>query len=353
MTPDEIQAARNQTLHMFLSKSEPLTDEDISNLRSNRRKTATRNWIARKGCIRGGAQGIELAVKVARRNHTGSQIACFEGGYHGRSAFTSQLSASHRYRHAIGDWRIPVFRLPYPDCDQCRFSQTRPSCHLECVSYLRQTLSSEVAGLAGVRDDVIAFLVEPILNAGGIVIPDPAYLEAAVEEFQSAGAIIIVDETFCGWYRTGPEFGFMRYNIKLDIVVLGKALTNGIVPLISCVWARDPLMLPSVFPPGTHSATYVNNVFSMAIANSVLDRYEDADGLREIVCALEFRLGEILRYIAGKFSIVNSVHVVGGAARLLLTSNAASAVLDAAREAGAADRVDGFSGLLLARSLTA
>jgi 4-aminobutyrate aminotransferase-like enzyme len=136
----------------------------------------------------GGAQGIELALKIVRANSLGTQFAVFEGGYHGRSGFASQFSASHRYRQAVGEWRLPIVRLPYPDCEQCRFSRKRTHCNNECIAFADGLISSEIGGLAARGSlDVAALLIEPVLNAGGIVWPDPQYLEAIVDRMRERG----------------------------------------------------------------------------------------------------------------------------------------------------------------------
>jgi len=291
----------------------------------------------------GGAQGIELAIKIARSNTGGGAFLVFEGGYHGRSGFTSQLSASPRYRRLLGGG-APVVRLPYPDCEQCRFGRTRATCATECVAFTDALLEQETAGVVAGdgRTDVCALVIEPVLNAGGMVFPDPAYLEAVVAQARRRGALIVVDEVFTGLHRTGPMFGFQHYDLEPDLVVLSKALGNGIAP-ISCVWAREPLAAPTRFAPGTHSTTYANNPLGHAVALTVLDRYQRDDIPARVAC-LETWLRDALRALAAAHEIVESVTVRGATARLLLRRPLAGAVRAAARRIGHR----GYHGLLVA-----
>lgn len=314
--------------------------------------TKINNELGIKGKVAfeiGGAQGVELALKVVKKNSNKSQVVVFEGGYHGRSAYTSQFSASHRYRAINGDWRIPICRLPYPDCEQCRFEKRRSSCNLECISYLKSLFKSEVTGV--VRNDgecdISAFILEPVLNAGGVVIPDKEYLKTAVDMLKSMGALIVVDEIFTGFYRTGKFLALQHYDIKPDIVIMSKAIVNGCTPF-SCVWAREELMDIEKFTPGTHSATYVNNTLGVSVANTVLQRYENWTTCEEDVKNLEARMKDIINDIAGKFSIIESGNVIGGFGRLLLKKNVAKDIVDLATTISIDDPIDGYAGAILA-----
>jgi 4-aminobutyrate aminotransferase-like enzyme len=295
----------------------------------------------------GGAQAVELAMRVVKANTPRARIVVFEGGYHGRSGYTASLSASPRYRQELGTIGPPTHRLPYPDCEQCRFGQVRSTCSFQCVDWIATTANREYAGLANCEGgDVAALVIEPVLNAGGIVIPDPDVLRSTVERFRGLGALIVVDETFSGFHRTGPIFGFAHSGIDPDVVVLGKALTNGITPL-SCVWARAPLMDPDHFPPGTHSATFINNVLGLAVADCVLDRYEEWFTKAEDIARLERTLAQAVGDVVAKSGMAKSGHALGGVARVLLHDDRASSVVETARTV-AVGSADGIDGLILA-----
>jgi len=298
----------------------------------------------------GGAQGMELAMKIVKSNSKKSQFVVFEGGYHGRSAYSSQLSASHRYRKINGDWRIPVYRIPYPDCEQCRFDKSINNCGHECIEYTRKMIGSELSGISvnSMEQDIAAFVFEPVLNAGGCVVPDKEYLETTVRLFRKMGALIIVDEIFTGFYRTGKFLGIQHFDIEPDIIVMSKAIVNGCTPF-SCVWAKDPLLTKDNFAPGTHSATYINNTFGLSVAETVFDRYEKWVDCESDIKLLENTIFEILEDIKQGFpSVVKSVNVIGGFGRLLLKDNVAKEILDIALSIGENNPVDGYTGVILA-----
>lgn len=297
----------------------------------------------------GGAQGMELALKVVRSNQNKSQLVVFEGGYHGRSIFTSQLSASHRYRSLMGDWRIPITRLPYPDFEQFSSKSQRKAYKLFCMAQVKKIVEKEIGGLMtrGGEPDVAALIFEPVLNAGGIVKPDRDYLEEVVKMFRGLGALIVADEIFCGFYRTGPLFGFQHYGFIPDIVVMSKAITNGVTPF-SCVWARDPYMLPEKFPPGTHSATFVNNSLALSAAEVVLKRYLGWERKEQDLKKLERSLRKIVNKIVKSSKLAKSGYALGGVARILLKKDVAGQILDIARTIGRSEPIRSVHGLILA-----
>ncbi len=300
----------------------------------------------------GGAQAMELAVKAVRSNTNKSQYVVFEGGYHGRSAFTSQFSASQRYRSIVGDWRLPVIRLPYPDCDQCRFSQHPANCQTECISYVKQLNAFEFGGTYSQKSgtDVAAFIFEPLLNAGGMALPDKRYLNYLVDFYRSQGALIVVDEIFSGWHRTGKMWAFQHYGIQPDIVVMSKAITNGMAPL-SCVWARDPIMLEPHFPPGSHSLTFGNNTLSLSIADTVIDRFTNWAAIEGDVAILEGLLGLVVKRLVDKYpAVVKSGYVIGAAGRFLLQGTYGGKITELARTIARDHPVDDMHGLILANS---
>lgn len=292
----------------------------------------------------GGAQGIELAMKIVAANRDGTHVACMQGGYHGRSPYTARLSASARYRVLLSSGADEVVRLPYPDCEQCPLGLARNDCRGACAAYAR-SYGSEQSGL--LPGHVSALVIEPVLNAGGMALPDGAALRETVAHFRSLGALIVVDEVFTGLFRTGPRFGFELHGIDPDVVVLSKALTNG-AGALSAVWAREPLLAQEHFAPGTHSSTYAGTPLMLGVAKAVMARYADGPAWTARAALLQERLGAIVTSLARDFpATVRSGYALGGLARLLLTGPVAGAVRAAALHPPAGP-VDGVRGVLVA-----
>ena len=167
----------------------------------------------------GGAQGIELALKIAKMNTKKSKVVVFEGAYHGRSHYTSYLSSSSRYREN-NEYADSVIRLPYPDTISDNSFFTSES----YIEYIDRMFSNEYSGIMSNNEesDICAFLFEPILNVGGLIKPELKVIHYLVKKAKSIGALVIIDEIFTGFYRTGKRFGFEHFNIKPDLFVSSR-----------------------------------------------------------------------------------------------------------------------------------
>ncbi|MGN6274727.1 MAG: aminotransferase class III-fold pyridoxal phosphate-dependent enzyme [Solirubrobacterales bacterium] len=274
----------------------------------------------------GGAQGIELAMKIVAANRGWGPVVTLQGGYHGRSPFTGALSASARYRQPIPVGAGEIVRLPFPDCERCPFGLAPADCETACMSYLRFLQADQ----SGVPDEVCALLFEPLLNVAGMALPPTAYLREAIAKFQASGALVVVDEIFTGFHRVGPRFGFELHGVTPDIVVLSKALTNGAAGL-SAVWAREPLLDPEHFRPGTHSATFSGTPFMLAVVDAVLDRFADREAWAARVVKLESSLRDLVSEAAEAVpGLVRAAEAHGAVARLLLRAPSARDVRTAA-----------------------
>jgi 4-aminobutyrate aminotransferase-like enzyme len=124
-----------------------------------------------------------------------------------------------------------------------------------------------------------AFYVEAIQGTGGYVIPPPEYFPALKKVLDERGILLVDDEIQMGFYRSGRFWAIENFNVEPDIIVFGKALTNGLNPL-SGIWAREDLISPEVFPPGSTHSTFSSNTLGTAVGLEVVrmlmeTNYED------------------------------------------------------------------------------
>jgi ornithine--oxo-acid transaminase len=114
---------------------------------------------------------------------------------------------------------------------------------------------------------VVAFLVEPIQGEAGVIVPPDGYLPGVAAACKRAGVLFIADEIQSGLGRTGHTLAVDAEGVRPDVVLLGKALGGGIVP-ISAVVSRDDVL--GVLRPGEHGSTFGGNPFALAIAREVI-----------------------------------------------------------------------------------
>jgi ornithine--oxo-acid transaminase len=136
-------------------------------------------------------------------------------------------------------------------------------------------------------ENVCGFLVEPIQGEAGVVVPDEGYLSTAKQYCEQANVLFIADEIQTGLCRTGKMLACDHENIRPDILILGKALSGGTIP-VSAVLADNEMMM--TIKPGEHGSTYGGNPLACAVAMASLQVLKD-----EQMAENAERLGKLLR----------------------------------------------------------
>ena len=111
---------------------------------------------------------------------------------------------------------------------------------------------------------------------GGYIVPPKGYFKALKQLLDKYGVLFVADEVHMGYYRTGKMWAIEHFDVVPDIIVFGKACTNGLNPL-SGIWAKEHLISPEVFPPGSTHSTYSSNSIGTAAALGVMNLIERSD----------------------------------------------------------------------------
>ena len=266
----------------------------------------------------GGSQAVEDALKLVRNARGGKSLMfAFEGGYHGRTLGASAITSSYRYRRRYGHFGDRAQFVPFPYCFRCPYGKKRDSCELYCVSQFERLFDSEYYGVwdgkAG-EAEFAAFFVEVIQGTGGYVIPPPGYFERLQSVLEARKILIVDDEIQMGFFRAGKLWAAENFGLRPDVVVFGKALTNGLNPL-SGLWAREELINPAVFPPGSTHSTFNANPMGTAIGLEAMKLMSEVD-----YAALSLEKGAYflsgLRELQRKFPEIGDVDGLGLALRV-------------------------------------
>ncbi len=227
----------------------------------------------------GGAQAVDDSLKLIR-NATGKNLNfAFMGGYHGRTLGASAITSSYRYRRRFGHFSDRAQFIPFPYCFRCPYDMKREDCGLYCVKQFEKLFETEYHSVwdsKASESEFAAFYIEPIQGTGGYVIPPDGYFEELTRILHDRGILIAVDEIQMGIHRTGKFWSFEHFGLQPDIVIFGKALTNGLNPL-SGIWAREELISPDVFPPGSTHSTFSSNTLGTATALEVMRMISESD----------------------------------------------------------------------------
>ena len=216
-----------------------------------------------------GVEGDETAIKLARKwaydvkgieKYKAKIIFC-EGNFHGRTMAAVSASTDPDCKDGFGPYLPGIEIIPFNNIDA-----------------LEKALQDK---------NVAAFLVEPIQGEAGVMVPDDGYLKKAQELCKSKNVLLICDEVQTGLARTGKMLASDYENVRPDVLILGKALSGGVMP-ISAVLADDDIML--TIQPGQHGSTFGGNPLAGKVAIASLEVIKE-----ENLVENAFRLGKYFR----------------------------------------------------------
>lgn len=216
-----------------------------------------------------GAEAVETAMKLCRKwaylkkgiAQNDAIIVFATGNFHGRTLAIISASTEDSSRKDFGPYMPNVSVIEYGNIDA-----------------LKSVISNR---------NVAGFIVEPIQGEAGIIIPEAGYLKACADICKQNNVLFIADEVQTGIARTGKMLACDHENVKADILILGKALSGGVLP-ISAVLANDEIML--CIKPGEHGSTFGGNPLACSVATEALKVVLD-----EKLAENAEKMGEIFR----------------------------------------------------------
>lgn len=234
----------------------------------------------------GGSQAIEDSLKLVRNYCKGkSRMFAFEGGYHGRTLGASSITSSYRYRRRYGHFgeRAQFIPFPYPFRRPKGMSAEEYADKL--LAEFARLFETEYHGVwdpKAQESEFAAFYIETIQGTGGYVIPPMNFYPGLKKILDQHGILLVVDEVQMGFYRTGKLWSFEHFDINPDVVVFGKALTNGLNPLAG-LWAKEQLINPEIFPVGSTHSTFASNPLGTALGLEVLKMTAEKDYEQQVM----------------------------------------------------------------------
>lgn len=216
-----------------------------------------------------GVEAVETAVKLARRwgykmkniPDNQAKIVWVKDNFHGRTLSSISASTDPTSYGGFGPFVPGYVIIPYNDL---------------------QALDNAL-----IDPDVCAFIFEPVQGEAGVVVPDEGYLKGVRDLCTKNNVLMIADEVQSGLGRTGKMLACDHENVRPDVLILGKALSGGVLP-VSAVLADDEIML--TINPGEHGSTYGGNPLACHVAIAALNVLKN-----EKLAENSERLGKILR----------------------------------------------------------
>jgi ornithine--oxo-acid transaminase len=202
-----------------------------------------------------GAEAVESGIKVARKwgyevkgvPDGRAVVIVATGNFHGRTTTIVSFSDDPLAHDHFGPYTPGFVAVPYGDLEALR---------------------------SAMNDDVVAVLLEPIQGESGVRISPPGYLAGVRELTSQHGVLFIADEIQSGLGRTGRTLACEHENVSADVVLLGKALGGGVVPVSAVVADHDVL---GVLQPGQHGSTFGGNPLACALGLAVVRLLETGE----------------------------------------------------------------------------
>ncbi|HNZ33134.1 MAG TPA: ornithine--oxo-acid transaminase [Candidatus Cloacimonas sp.] len=241
-----------------------------------------------------GAEAVETAMKLARKwaydvkgvTPDEAILIFAENNFHGRTISIITASSDPDCFEGFGPFTPGITRVPYDDADALK-------------EYLEKN-----------GKNVAAFIVEPIQGEAGVVVPKDGYLKECYNLCKEHNVLFIADEIQSGLARTGKLLACDYDNVRPDVLILGKALSGGVLP-VSAVLADKDIML--LIKPGQHGSTYGGFPLACAVAVASLQVIKEeklADRAAELGEYFRLELGKIkhpmLKLIRGK-GLLNAI----------------------------------------------
>ncbi len=196
-----------------------------------------------------GAEAVETALKAVRKwgyyvkgvEKDRAEIIVAENNFHGRTITIISFTSEEQYKDGFGPFTPGFVMVPYGNAKAVE---------------------------KAITPNTVAVLIEPIQGEGGIIIPPAGYLKRLREITERERVLFILDEIQSGLGRTGRMFAWEWENAKPDGIILGKALSGGILPVSAFASSKEVL---GVFNPGDHGSTFGGNPLGAVVSIAALD----------------------------------------------------------------------------------
>jgi 4-aminobutyrate aminotransferase len=204
-----------------------------------------------------GAEAIEGAMRLAKHFTGRNEFVALTHSFHGRTYATLSITGNSGRKLQGGPFMPGVSFAPAPYFYRCPYgSRTEAECAERSADQLAQAIKYQSSG------NVAAFVAEPVLGEGGILVPHESYFRYVKEILDEQGILFICDEVQSGFGRTGKMFAIEHYGVEPEIMTVAKGIADGF-PLSAFIARAD---IGNAFTPGAHLSTFGGNPVSCAAA---------------------------------------------------------------------------------------
>jgi 4-aminobutyrate aminotransferase/(S)-3-amino-2-methylpropionate transaminase len=214
-----------------------------------------------------GAEAIEGAMKLARLYTGKHEFIALHASFHGRTWGTLSITGNQGRKKRGGPYATGVAFAPAPYAYRSQWRNDPEECGRQCARSIDDVIRFATSA------DVAAFIAEPVMGEGGIIVPPPNYFKEVKKILDQHGILFIADEVQSGFGRTGKMFAYEHYGVDPDILVTAKGIADGF-PLSAFTTRPE---IAAAFKPGDHLSTFGGNPVSCAAALANIEFMQKED----------------------------------------------------------------------------
>jgi len=248
-----------------------------------------------------GAEGIETALRLAKAYTGKHEVISLTHSFHGRTNGTLAITGNKARKTRGGPYMSGVAFAPAPYVYRNPFNTDDPELVAQrCAEMVEWAINYQSSG------DVAAFIAEPVMGEGGILVPPSSYFKRVKEVLDAHGILFIADEVQSGFGRTGKMFGIEHFGVEPDIMVMAKGIADGF-PLSATIAKAE---IADCLKPGEHLSTFGGNPVSCAAAIANIEVMEE-EGLPEAAARKGERVIDRLWEMQSDYPMIGDVRGLG------------------------------------------
>ena len=247
-----------------------------------------------------GASAVEVAIKMAFQywQHRGrpekTKFVYLENGYHGDTLGAVSVGGIDLFHSTFKPLLFEAIKAPSYYCYRCPLGKTYPSCEIACAKEVGSILERH-------HEEIASVIFEPYVQAaGGMIVSPPGYVKQVREYCDKFDVLMILDEVATGFGRTGKMFACVHEDVTPDIMVLGKGMTGGYLPLSATITTQEVydafLGEYDEFKTFFHGHSYSGNPISCAAALGNLEVFRKYKTLEKLQGKIEFLEQELKEF---------------------------------------------------------
>jgi 2,2-dialkylglycine decarboxylase (pyruvate) len=245
-----------------------------------------------------GSDAIEAAIDLARKATGGVDVLGMHMALHGSTSFvTRSLTFGwNRSRHGLAAPSTAAILSPF--CYRCPVGKSFPSCDVQCLASSIELADANFTGRPA------AMIIEPVMSAGGIVVPPPGYLKLLKQYCRERGMLLIMDESQTGLGKTGKMWGHLHEDVVPDIMTVSKHFGAGLPISAVCTTAEiaERAVENGYFATRSHACDPITCAAGIASIDIVLE-----EKLPERAAAIETRIKTAIGAMAGRYDFIGDV----------------------------------------------